>query len=436
MAAHKRLIILSLLGLLICSTIFLCLSCSSETAREKDGVTEIRYMRWGTPDELDAEKKLIAIFEKANPDIKVKLEVAAWGDYWRKLQATLSGHSAPDVFLMGGQYLFDFVEKGVLEDLTEKVKSENFDLSEYFSVPVNLFRYKNGLWGLPRDCNTVVIYYNKDIFKEAGVPFPADGWTWDDFKDAALKLAKDTDGDGRNDIWSYIVFHDSMETRWGSFIWQNGGHVLNEDKTKCLLDQPEAIEAIQFQADLIHKYKVAPDIPTLAAFGSNMFMTGKLAMESAGSWGLKSYRKIEKFDWDIAPMPKGKIKAAPVNGLANVIYSESKKKDAAWRLVKFLSGKTCQEALARSGTSIPALKSVALSDTFLKAHEKPEHIKVVLDQLEYGHTIDFTPLFARWDELVMREMELVFRGEKSVEDACRDAARQTNAILAKNRKED
>jgi multiple sugar transport system substrate-binding protein len=433
MSFRKRLISLSLLGLLICSAIFLFLSCSSDSSQRKDGVTEIRYMRWGTPDELEAEQKLLKIFEEANPDISVKLEVSAWGDYWRKLQATLSGHTAPDVFLMGGQYLFDFVEKGVLEDLNGRVEAENFDLTEYFSVPVNLFRYKDGLWGLPRDCNTVVIYYNKNLFKEAGVPFPADGWTWDDFMEAALKLSKDTNGDGRNDIWSYIVFHDSMETRWGSFIWQNEGHVLNADRTKCLIDQPEAIEAIQFQADLIHKFKVAPDIPTLAAFGSNMFMTGKLAMESAGSWGLRSYRKIEKFEWDIVLLSKGKIQAAPVNGLANVVYSESKQKEAAWRLVKFLSGKTCQEALARSGTSIPALKSVAYSDTFLKSHEKPEHIKVVLDQLDYGHTIDFTPLFARWDELIMREMELVFRGEKSVKDACRDAARQTNAILKKNK---
>ncbi len=417
--------------LLFTAFIFAC-GTKQNVSKEGDEKVTIRYMRWGVPEELEAEKELIKIFNDTNPNIEIKLEVTAWLEYWRKLQAQLGAHSAPDVFLMGGEYLYDFIDKDVLVDLTDKIEKDNFDLSQYFSNPINIFRYKDGLWGLPRDCNTSAIFYNKTLFEKEGIPLPTDDWTWEDFLNAAKKATKDIDNDGRIDQWGYVISHSSAEVWWAPFIWQNGGEILNKERTKCLIDQPEAIEAVQFMVDLIHKYKVAPTLADLAAYGStvdNFFLTGNLAMQSSGSWMLRLFRKIEKFEWDIVPPPKGKIKSASVNGLANVIYKESKHQQEAWQFVKFLSSEVYQENLAKSGTSIPALKKVAFSDAFLKSHEHPKNIKILLDQLEYAHPMDFTPKYARWDDILMKEIELALLGKKTPAEACRDGAEQTNEIL-------
>ena len=432
MTVHfRRILILCL----VVSMAWIWGSCGSNSGGSQDGITTLRYMRWGVLEELEAEKELLAVFEKENPDIRIQLEVSNWNEYWRKLQAMFSAHSAPDVFLMGGEYLYDYVDKGVIKGLNEQVKTDEFDLSKYFSNPVEIFTWRGELWGLPRDCNTVVVFYNKDLFAQAGIPEPHSEWTWDDFLSAAQKLTQDLDGDGETDQWGYMVGHDSAEVRFAHFIWQSGGQILNPEKTECLIGEPSAIRALQFLHDLIHKHKVAPPLPKLSAVGGNYFLTGKMGMDNEGSWMLRFYRKIEKFDWDVAPLPKDVRKAAPVNGLANVIYQQTKHPEAAWRLLKFLSGPLYQEKLAESGTSIPALKEIAYSDAFLKSHPKPKNIQVFLDQLEYAQPIDFTLQYSRWDLEFRKQLELAFLGQKPVEDACKDGERKVNEILQKTQSE-
>src|SRR5690606_24924470 len=105
---------------------------------------------------------------------------------------------------------------------------------------------------------------------------------------------------------------------------QNGGSILNEDRTKAMLDSPETIEAMEFLTALVKKEKVSPDTAQTASFGSNMFLTGKLAMSSEGSWMLRAFSRIDHFEWSIAPTPRGKLDVSNVNGLGNAMYANSK----------------------------------------------------------------------------------------------------------------
>ncbi len=390
----------------------------------------IRFARWGLPEELKAERELIREFEQANPDIKVRVEFNSWAEYWNKLQAQMAAGSAPDVFLIGGTYIHDYVVRDQIENLQPWMEKDSaaFDLGEYFEPTVKVFDFSSGLWALPRDCNTIGIYYNKTLFDKHGVPYPDDDWTWEDFIEKARALTVDENGDGRMESYGYLAAFESMEVHYISWIWQNGARVLNTDHNRSLLAEPEAVEAMRFFSDLVLKEKVSPDTAQASTFGSNMFLTGRLGMSSEGSWMVRLFSEIEGFDWDVAPLPKGKISAAPVNGLGNAIYSGSENKEAAWRLVRFLSSKTYQEQLAKSGTSIPALKEVAYSETYLDQH--PANKEAFLRQIEsHGRVLPFTEGFARYEDAIRGEMELLWLGSKGVEEAMTEAAARVDNVL-------
>ncbi len=391
---------------------------------------DIRYMRWGTPEELAAAQELIDLFESEHEGVKVKLEVASWADYWTKLLGGLAANSAPDVFLMDGAWVFQFVMDGVLTDLTPYVAASGLDLSQFYQNPIDIFRREGGLWGLPRDCNTVAMYYNRALFEEGGVALPTNDWTWDDFLAAAQALTRDLDGDGRTDQWGYLTFYNSQETRFGSWVWGAGGEFLSPDGRRATVNTPEVARGISFLTDLIHTHRVAPDLEGDAAQDINLFLTGRLAMITEGSWRLRYFRQIQEFEWDVAPMPRGPARqVTSVNGLANVVWSGSRNPDLAWELVQFLTSRPCQEALARGGTSIPALREVAESEVFLDPTLPPANIGIFLDAIADGHSLNFTPRYHEWDEALQRELETAFRGDITAEEALAAAQENVQELL-------
>lgn len=415
------------------ATAALLAGCEQKSDSPSPGKTLVRYARWGLPEEIRAEEGLLKVFEKENPDIQVKIEYCSWGEYWNKLQAQMAAGSAPDVFLLNGGYANDYAARGQLENLRPWLeKDTSVSLSAFYPQTVDIFQFDNGLWGMPRDCNTVAMYINKSLFEKFGVELPKPDWTWQDFLEKARKLTKDENGDGRNDIFGFNAGYDSMEVHWGYWVWQNGGQILNIERTKCLLNEPAAIEALEFYAGLVTKEKVAPDTAQSSTFGSNIFLTNRVAMSAEGSWMLKAFSEAQHFKWAIVPLPQGKKKAAPVNGLANAMYAKSKNKPAAWRLIKFFASRPYQELLARSGTSIPAMRAVAESEVYLD--HKVECKEYFLEQLKYARPLDFTRGFGKWEDAIRSELELVWLGKKDVAAAARDAAKKVDGILAQEQK--
>jgi len=397
------------------------------------GKVTVRYARWGLPDEIKAERELLKEFELAHPTIHVVVEYASWAEYWNKLQAQMAAGTAPDVMLMGGTYVHDYASRDLLENLTPYVDTdESLDLDAFFAPAVEVFSFNDGLWGLARDCNTLGIYYNKTIFDKYDVEYPQVGWTWDDFLDKAKALTVDDDGDGRKESYGFLAAFESMEVNWGPWVWQNGGRVLDDERSGALLNQPEAVEALKFYTNLVLKENISPSTAQASTFGSNMFLTGKLAMSQEGSWMIRSFSSAETFEWAIAPLPTGKKKIAPVNGLGNSVYSGSKHKDEAWELVRFLSSERYQRLLAKSGTSVPAIKEIAYSDTYLDG--EVEGKEYFLPQIENGHVLPFTKNFARIEDTIRAELELVWLGEQTIEDALDVATEKVNTLISKNQK--
>ncbi|MGF1573641.1 MAG: ABC transporter substrate-binding protein [Sumerlaeia bacterium] len=418
-----------LVATFLLAVLILSLACSS--GENNNGKINLRYMRWGLPEEIEAEKLLIAEFEKANPDIKVTIEYTAWSQYWTKLQAQMASKTAPDVFLLGGTYLYDYVAENQLVDLQPFVDADaEVNLDDYFSVPVQQFQQEGQMWALPRDCNTIGIFYNKTLFDQYGVEYPKPGWTWDDFLEKAKALTVDENNDGRMESYGYLASFESQEVHWISWVWQAGGDSLNADRTQSLLNTPESVKGLRFLTDLVAKHRVSPGTAQASTFGSNMFLTGRLAMSSEGSWMMRAFSQADTFEWDVAPLPEGDVSVAPVNGLGNAIYTNTEDKEAAWRLVKFLSSKQYQEKLGESGTSIPALKEVAYSPVYLSGDVAGKPL--ILQQMETARPMPFTQSFEKWESAIRSELELVWLGRKELEPALESATLKVNEILKKN----
>ena len=142
--------------------------------------TELTYMMWGDPPEMAVWQKLVDAFEAKNPDISVKVEVSDWDSYWDKLRVTTVGGNPPDVFAMDGPLYPDWQSRGSLLDLSPYLEKAPETLDGVFPGPLTAYQLEAGTFGLPRDFQTIVLYYNKAMFDAAGVAYPDDSWTLDD----------------------------------------------------------------------------------------------------------------------------------------------------------------------------------------------------------------------------------------------------------------
>ncbi|HMB01672.1 MAG TPA: sugar ABC transporter substrate-binding protein [Spirochaetota bacterium] len=416
----KKILIL-LLTLLLTGAV----SCS----KAKDKKVVIEYSRWGTPEEVKSTRKLLKLFSQKHPDIKVQFTYEPWSGYWNKLQAQMAAGAGPDVFLMGAIYIADFYEKGMLKNLQPFFDKDKIDLSAYYQSPFEIFTFNKQLYGFPRDLNAIVLFYNKDLFDKAGVSYPDNSWTWNDYRKAAQKLTRDKDNDGNMDIWgtsTAMIF----ETYWGNLLLQAGGSVLNEDKTECLINSSHAQKAIQFMYDLEHKYNVAPNAATKASMDVNIFTTGNVAMIFDGSWMFRAYSDAP-FNWDISVLPRNKRRACIANGVGHVMKAGTSHEKAAWKLIKFLSDKKAQIAVAHSGTSIPVMKSVANSSAFLTG--KPDNKKAALNSLEFGYNYPVTPKMNHWlSTIIKKEIEKILLKQTPVDEGLYQAKKRADAILNSN----
>jgi len=151
----------------------------------------------------------------------------------------MSAGTPPDVMYMGSDYFPGYVIKGTLLDLTPFIKNDPdtnlppFNIDDYFPEVVKPFIYKGRYYGIPKDFTTLALYYNKDIFDKMGIKYPKEGWTWKDFKETAIKLTQDFNGDGLIDQFGFVL--ELWLGYWISWIRQNGGKVYDEATGKYVI---------------------------------------------------------------------------------------------------------------------------------------------------------------------------------------------------------
>ena len=393
---------------------------------------------WGRPSEPQIQR-IIKSFEKEHPGIKIKLISIPSAQYYQKLQTMIAGGTAPDLAWLAYDQIPIFASKKVLVKLDPLIKKDSdFKIEDYYPAVIDTLSYQGSIYGLARDFTTFVLYYNKDMFDQAGLKYPDKSWDWDKFLAAAKRLTKDTNNDGRIDQFGFRP--EPWFDSWAWWVWSNGGRILSEDRTKCEMDNPKTIEALQFVADLRNKYYVAPSIgeaKDLGASGADMMQANQLAMYVNGRWVCEVLRENKELNFDVAEVPRGRGgRVTVLFTVAYVLLEGGKQREEAWEFVKFAGGTKGQAISGDSliGRGIPAVRKVAQSKTFLNPDVSPRNTKVFLEAADkYARMLPVNPEFARIYEVINPELELVWLGKKRAKQACRKITREVNEILSPGR---
>ncbi len=395
--------------------------------------TEITYMMWGSPEELAVWQKIVEEFEVTNPTVKVNVSVSDWGTYWEKLKTLMAGGTPPDVFAMDAPLYPDWQSRGVLLNLQPYIDKDPKALDGFYPVTLEAYKKADGYYGLPRDFQTIVLFYNKDMFDAAGVPYPTDKWTMDDLKANAKLLTKDTNNDGTIDQWGFSTDLYDMELFWSEAIWGYGGEIINPEGSQTLLTEGKARDAWNFISDMVVTDKSVPDPDQSAQYGYDVFAAGKAAMTTIGHWVVPQYSQLG-FKWDVAAMPAGPVAhATSVNSAGFVIAKDSKNADAAWEFVKYATGPSGQTRLTELGFAIPVLQSVAESPVYLEQTSAPINHKVFLDALSYAKPKPTFRGYEEWATVVGDNLVPVWTGDTAIGDALDTIKPAADEVLAKNK---
>jgi multiple sugar transport system substrate-binding protein len=390
--ARRMTLAMSALTVLLVAT-----ACSGAAAK-----TRVVLQVFADPAEASAYQELIGAFEQRNQDVDIRLvPVGNQGDHVAKLATAFSAGNPPDLFLINYRRFGQFAGQGVLEPLGARLaRSDVFEVDDLYPQAVDAFTFEGTLLCLPQNMSTPVVYWNRELFAEAGLAPPAEGWTWDDMLAAAKALTKDDNGDDIIDIRG-LGFEPSLN-RFAPFIWQAGGQIVDdlENPTKMSLFDPGAIEALTFLAELQFRHHVVPTRPEFESEDpEHMFANGRLGMLIESRRATTALRVVQDLDWDVAPLPVHPERREPAVMLHSDAYcmsNSSAVKDAAFRFVEFALGPDGAPILSRTGRTVPSLRSVAESDDFLDTSQPPESAQVFLDQIP---AIRRFPNIAVWHEI-------------------------------------
>ncbi len=403
----------------------------AKTPAANKAPVEISMMMWGDPAELQVWNQIVADFHQVNQNITVKVEVSDWDSYWTKLKTLLSAGTPPDVFAMDAPLYLDYQSRGVLLNLQPYLDKNPDMLKGIYPQTLEAYKTPDGMYGLPRDFQTITLFYNKDMFDAAGLAYPTGDWTYDDLRNAAKSLTK-VGPDGKVTQFGFYADLWDMELIWSEAIWAYGSDVINADHTKTLIGEPKAREAWQLFHDMVFVDKSWPTLTTAQEYGGDPFLAGVAAMTTIGHWAVPGYAEA-KFKWDIAPMPKGPAgQATSVNSAGFVVGKASKNPDAAFEFLKYVVSEPAQTRLAQLGFACPVLKSVAESDSFLKQKTQINQ-KIFLNSLAFAHMKPVFKGYDEWSSAVGDGMAPIWAGEAELNPTLDTVVQAADAVLAKNK---
>ena len=408
--------------------ILLLSACGGKTG----GITQLSFMMFGDPAELTVWKQIVTDFEAINPTIAISVEVSDWDSYWTKLKTLLAANTPPDMFAIDAPLYLDYQSKGVLLNLQPYIDANPGMLDGLYPQTLQAYQTPQGYFGLPRDFQTIVLFYNKAMFDAAGMAYPTADWTWDDLRAAAKKLTLDTNGDGKTEQYGFSFDMWDMEPGYSEAIWSYGGDVINADHTKTLLGDPAARQAWQLLYDMTFVDKSVPDSNTSGQYGGDIFLAGVSAMTPMGHWAVPGYADAN-LKFDVAPMPKGPAgRFTSVNSAGFVIAKGTKHPDQAFSFLKFVLSNAGQTRLAELGFACPVLKSIAESPTFLQQTININQ-QVFLDALQYARMKPVFKGYDEWASAVGDGMAPVWRGEADLNTTLDQVVIDADAVLAKNK---
>ncbi|MEO8287950.1 MAG: sugar ABC transporter substrate-binding protein [Chloroflexota bacterium] len=382
---------------------------------------ELSFLVFGEPAEAKAFVDVAKGFQEANPQVKINTDaVPSQPNHLLKLATAFAAGDPPDVWVIDYRRFGLLQNAGVVEPAEPYLEQSTvISATDFYTKPLQPFTVDGQLQCVPMNMSSLEVYYNKDLFDRAKVPYPTADWTWDDF----LRDAKAITALSTPDEKIYGVGIDPQLIRLAPFVWQNGGDIVDDlqHPTRLTLDTPEAKEAFQWFVDLEMKHHVvATQEENVSEKDQTRFMFNTLGMWLLSRRVVPALRTTSGFTWDVAPLPMGKEKAGILHSDAYCISRASKNKELAWKFVEYANGPVGQVIAAKTGRTVPSLKSIALSPTYLESDKPPASSNVFL---EMGPYLRATPQIGTWPDIELianAAIEQAFYGHMTVDEAIKE----------------
>ena len=397
----------------------------NQSGAAADGNVNLTFQIWDVA-QRDGMQAMCDAYTAQHPNVKIEVQVTSWNEYWTKLEAAATSGQMPDIFWMHTNELLKYADNGMLADCSDIV-----DTSKFSEVSLSNASGSDGtLYAVPKDKDTVGLVYNKEMFDAAGVSYPDENWTWDDLTDASQKIY---DATGK---YGYMAYGDDQLGYW-NFVYQNGGYILNEDKTQAGFTQPATAEAMKFYIGL-QQYDWCPDQNYFAETApGTAFFSEKGAMFFEGDWNilaeLQNYPEMQG-KWDVAVLPKapnpvnGDGRATISNGLSYATAANNKNLDTVKDVLKFFGSEEGQR-IQGEGAAIPAY--IGLEETFLGVFEEYDiNMQVFLDMFDYSIQSVNNASRPEWKSKVNDELLKMYAGTVDIDTGLQNMQNIVDAASA------
>jgi multiple sugar transport system substrate-binding protein len=392
---------------------------------EAEPVTLV-FSSWFADAELGVTDDLIAEFEDANPHITVDHQIIPWADYPTTLQTRVAGGQSPDVMFLSQLWYQGFAEIGALGELESAAQADaEFDLADFNPDLLESGYYEGSLYWIPYGLDMQVLFYNADAFDEAGLDYPDESWTWEDLRSAAADLTLDEDGDGRIDQYGLIAQND-FASGW-NWIWQNGGQVINDDFTGGEMSSPATVQALEFFNAMMNEDQSIPTPDVMEDLGYTTAFTGEnAAMGIYGHYLVPRLEEEAPFEWGTTVLPAGPVnRNSFASGAGWTMSTQTEHPDEAWALISHMAGAEGLQAFMELGSITPPRTSLYESDEFLAR----EASHAFAAQAEHLTPLPIAPEWNEYFDLITSELDAVYRGDLSVEEATSNIDERLEQIL-------
>lgn len=393
---------------------------------------------WAT-DNNPVRAEQCALFNKLNPDLFVTIDPQN-ADSQKVIVQSIGG-VGPDLFDgYSADLLETYVRAGIPLDVTDRLKEAGIEPKrDVWPAVLPGMMFRGRAYGFPRNANVNAVWFNKDIFDEAGVPYPKRGWTWDDLIKTGQKLTV-RGPDGRPKRFGF--YWDFGATQ--DLILQHGGHQYSKDGTQCTIGSPEAIKAVQLSHDILYLHKMAPSpveesaLATNGGWGSGgitFLMGGRVAMAYGGRWWLNLMRSQKGLRLGCVELPFTAKQVYGGGGGVTMINRYSRHTDAAFRFLKYMASQPYNDLINKQADALSPVKKYCYTPEYLLNPDHPEedYNEVWRFAMEHSEPNEFSPLLKGSDiAMINNQLDLVKNNLKPVPEAMASAQLDTNERIQRN----
>ncbi len=385
-------------------------SCKSETTPSRSAPVKLTVWDYFIP----AGKGYLGLFDKymkLNPNVTIQRTAMLFVDLKQKLTVGGALGQLPDIVVIDNPDHSAFAAKGILVDITAKVKAWG-KINQYFAGPVKSTMWQGRYYGIPNNSNCLALYYNKGMFEAAGVTPPT---TWEELRTTASKLTQ-------NGVYGYCMSLFKSEEnvfQFLPFLWEAGADLAT-------IDSPEAVSALEYVAGFVKDGSLSSESLNWGQLEAiTQFIMQKAAMCLNGPWHYPLIKQKAQFRYGVVPIPRGKQEVSILGGENWAITKQSQHVEEAWAFIKWTQEPKQLKDYIVQDVRLPSNKSLAQDPAF----QNDPNLAVFIQGLEVAKPRAYGPNYPQISAALQQAIQAAVSGQMSSADALQQAGKVIKPLL-------